>query len=161
MQGGTIATLSGLVYTWAEIFQWTDSLVTAVCATLGALGSLWALYGLRRATTHQPKKVIADIADTMPKVGILILCSVAFIWLGPLGCRHACDVPQLAASAHTDGLPNPAGNLKLRCGQKTMDVDVRWAPKSALACFKKCMTPPNGWKAGDALPAGWACKCGQ
>ena len=49
MQGGALAVLSGLVYLWAPILGLSSETVQALCGTLAAVGTLWSLYGLRRA----------------------------------------------------------------------------------------------------------------
>ena len=49
LQGGAVAALSGLVYLWAPILGLSGEVVQALCGTLAAVGTLWSLYGLRRA----------------------------------------------------------------------------------------------------------------
>lgn len=49
LQGGAVAVLSGLVYLWAPILGLSGEAVQAACGTLAAVGTLWSLYGLRRA----------------------------------------------------------------------------------------------------------------
>ena len=58
IQGGAVAALSGLAYAWADVLGWADSMTIAVVATIGTLGVLWSLYGLRHACSA--KKAAPD-----------------------------------------------------------------------------------------------------
>lgn len=63
MQGAAVAALSTMIYAWSPLLQrWlgvdvASELVTAVCATFGAIGTVMTIWGIRRrmATAQAPQ----------------------------------------------------------------------------------------------------------